>query len=76
MTEHNPYPMPFLLTADEAARRFVRAIERGVSYTVIPWQMGLVAKTLRLLPNCLYDRLFAHAPRKPRDAIQESQKNH
>jgi short-subunit dehydrogenase len=66
MTEHNPYPMPFLLTADDAARRFVRAIERGVSYTVIPWQMGLVAKGLRLLPNWLYDRLFAHAPRKPR----------
>jgi short-subunit dehydrogenase len=66
MTEHNPYPMPFLLTADEAARRFVRAIERGVSYTVIPWQMGLVAKGLRLLPNWLYDRLFARAPRKPR----------
>jgi short-subunit dehydrogenase len=66
MTEHNPYPMPFLLTADEAARRFVLAIERGASYTVIPWQMGLVAKGLRLLPNWLYDRLFARAPRKPR----------
>jgi short-subunit dehydrogenase len=66
MTEHNPYPMPFLLTADEAARRFIRAIERGASYTVIPWQMSLVAKGLRLLPNRLYDRLFAHAPRKPR----------
>jgi short-subunit dehydrogenase len=66
MTAHNPYPMPFMLTADEAARRFIRAIERGASYAVIPWQMGLVAKSLRLLPNCLYDRLFAHAPQKPR----------
>ena len=66
MTAINPYRMPFLLPADEAARRFVRAIERGVSYTVIPWQMGLVAKVLRLLPNALYDRLFAHAPRKPK----------
>lgn len=66
MTAVNPYPMPFLLSADEAARRFARAIERGVGYTVIPWQMGLVAKALRLLPNGLYDRLFARAPRKPR----------
>jgi short-subunit dehydrogenase len=66
MTEHNPYPMPFKLPADEAARRFARAIERGVSYTVIPWPMGIVAKVLRLLPNWLYDRLFARAPRKPR----------
>lgn len=66
MTAINPYPMPFMLPADEAARRFARAIERGVSYTVIPWQMGVVAKGLRLLPNWLYDRLFANAPRKPR----------
>lgn len=66
MTAINPYPMPFLLPAPEAARRFARAIERGVSYTVIPWPMGVVAKLLRLLPNWLYDWLFTRAPRKPR----------
>ena len=66
MTAVNPYRMPFLLPADQAAERFARAIGRGVGYTVIPWQMGVVAKGLRLLPNWLYDRLFAGAPRKPR----------
>ena len=66
MTAANPYPMPFLLSADEAARRFARAIERGTSYTVIPWQMGLLAKLLRLLPNPVFDALFARAKRKPR----------
>ena len=66
MTAINPYRMPFLLQPEEAARRFARAIERGCSYTVIPWQMGVVAKLLRLLPNGLYDRLFANAPRKPK----------
>ena len=66
MTAINPYRMPFLLPANEAARRFARAIERGTSYTVIPWQMGVVAKVLLLLPNWLYDRLFANAPRKPK----------
>jgi short-subunit dehydrogenase len=66
MTAVNRYRMPFLLPADEAARRFIRAIDRGSSYTVIPWQMGIVAKGLRLLPNWLYDRLFAWAPRKSR----------
>ena len=68
MTAINPYPMPFMLPAAEAARRFARAIERGASYSVIPWQMGVVAKGLRLLPNWLYDRLFANAPRKPRNS--------
>lgn len=66
MTAANPYPMPFLLAADEAARRFARAIERGASYSVIPWQMGVVAKLLRLLPNPVFDALFARAQRKPR----------
>lgn len=70
MTAINPYAMPFLLPADEAAPRFARAIERGVSYTVIPWQMGVVAKVLRLLPNWLYDRLFVGAPRKPRALVK------
>ena len=66
MTAINPYAMPFLLPVDSAARRFALAIARGRSYSVIPWQMGLVAKVLRLLPNWLYDRLFANAPQKPR----------
>ena len=66
MTAVNSYPMPFLLPAAEAARRFARAIERGVGYTVIPWQMGVVAKLLRLLPNPVFDALFARAGRKSR----------
>jgi NAD(P)-dependent dehydrogenase (short-subunit alcohol dehydrogenase family) len=69
MTAVNPYPMPFLLPADQAAAKFAQAIDRGVSYTVIPWPMGVVAKLLRLLPNWLYDRLFVAAPRKPRGLI-------
>jgi short-subunit dehydrogenase len=66
MTAVNDYRMPFLLPAEEAARRFVRAIARGSSYSVIPWQMGVVAKLLRLLPNPLFDAAFARAGRKPR----------
>lgn len=66
MTAVNPYPMPFILEADEAARRIARAIARQTTFTVIPWQMGLVGGLLKLLPRWLYDRLFAHAPHKPR----------
>ena len=70
MTTVNPYKMPFLMPAERAAERFAAAIARGVSYTVIPWQMGVVAKLLRLLPNWLYDRLFTNAPRKPRGLLK------
>lgn len=66
MTAVNRYPMPFMLPVDEAARRFVRAIDAGVTYTVIPWQMGVVARLLRLLPNWIFDAAFARAGRKPR----------
>ncbi|MGZ3182567.1 MAG: SDR family oxidoreductase [Telluria sp.] len=66
MTEKNPYRMPFLMPAARFARKAVDTIERGTSYRVIPWQMGMVAKLLRLLPNWLYDLLFARAPHKPR----------
>lgn len=66
MTASNPYPMPFMLDADIAAARMVRAIERRSSFSVIPWQMGLVGRVLKLLPHWLYDRVFAKAPHKPR----------
>lgn len=66
MTAVNRYPMPFLLKADDAARRIKRAIERGTGYAVIPWQMTIAAKLLRMLPNAVFDRLAARAGRKPR----------
>ncbi|MDD4963211.1 MAG: SDR family oxidoreductase [Gallionella sp.] len=66
MTAINPYPMPFILAPDEAARRMARAIARQTRFTVIPWQMGIVGGALKLLPRWLYDSLFAHAPHKPR----------
>lgn len=66
LTAKNPYPMPFLISATTFAERAQRAIARGTSYRVIPWQMAVVAKLLRLLPNALFDRLLAGRARKPR----------
>lgn len=66
MTAVNQYPMPFMLPVDVAARRMARVIRRGNSYAVVPWQMAIAAKLLRLLPNAVFDRLFARAERKPR----------
>jgi NAD(P)-dependent dehydrogenase (short-subunit alcohol dehydrogenase family) len=66
MTRHNPYPMPFLMPAARFAEKAAIAIAAGASYRVIPWQMGVVAKLLRALPNAVYDLAFSRAPRKPR----------
>lgn len=67
MTQVNDYAMPFLMPAEKFAQQAVAAIAVGASYRVIPWQMGVVAKLLRLLPNWLYDYAFVNAPRKTRD---------
>jgi short-subunit dehydrogenase len=66
MTEQNPYPMPFIMSAETSAHKIMSIIERGKTFAVIPWQMALVARLLRVAPNWLYDRLFARAPHKPR----------
>lgn len=66
MTEHNPYPMPFLMSADQAAGKIAALIARGREFAVIPWQMAVIARLMRLLPDWLYDRLAANRGRKPR----------
>ncbi|GAA6119004.1 SDR family oxidoreductase [Acidovorax sp. FG27] len=66
LTRQNRYGMPFLMQPQDFADRAYRAIRAGVSYRVIPWQMGVVAKLLRMLPNGWFDRLLAGRPRKHR----------
>lgn len=66
LTRRNPYSMPFLMSPADFADKAYRAIEAGVSYRVIPWQMGVVAKLMRVLPNALFDRVVAGRGRKPR----------
>ncbi len=70
MTQINSYRMPFLMPVDKFARQVIKTIDRKQSYRVIPWQMGYVAKLLRLLPNCVYDFVFARAPHKKRNGEQ------
>lgn len=71
MTAHNPYRMPFLMDADRFARKAARVIAAGRRYRVLPWQMGIVGWALHLMPRWLYDRLFAKAPRKPRQGARQ-----
>jgi short-subunit dehydrogenase len=66
MTASNPYPMPFLMSADRAAGKIAALIARGREFAVIPWQVAVIARLLRLLPDWLYGRLAANRGRKPR----------
>src|SRR5205823_1616688 len=67
MTRRNPYPMPFLLAPDKAARLIARAIARRRRFYVLPWQMAVLGKILRYAPRALYDRALAGRERKPRE---------
>lgn len=66
LTRGNPYSMPFLMPVEAFADQAFDAITAGASYRVIPWQMGVVAKLMRMLPNALYDKLASGRGRKPR----------
>ena len=66
LTARNPYSMPFMMSAPAFAEQAFRSVEAGTSYRVIPWQMGVLAKLMRLLPNAVFDRLVAGRGRKPR----------
>jgi short-subunit dehydrogenase len=66
LTQQNRYSMPFLMPVDDFCEHAFRTIVAGDSYRVIPWQMGWVAKLLRMLPNALFDKVFAGRPRKHR----------
>ena len=64
MTAQNPYRMPFLMAPDVAARKIARAIAARKRFYVLPWQMAIAGRALRMLPRPLYDRVFANAPRQ------------
>jgi short-subunit dehydrogenase len=66
LTQENRYAMPFLMKAEAFADKAFAAIHAGHSYRVIPWQMGVVAKLLRLLPNALFDKALSGRARKHR----------
>ena len=54
MTSVNTFPMPFMITAPDAAQRIVRGLEKGKFEIVFPWQLAGMLKLLRVLPYPLY----------------------
>ena len=66
MTEQNQYKMPFLIDADVFASKFANAVAAKKRFIIIPWQMGVIAKIMRLIPARLWDYLMKNAPHKKR----------
>lgn len=66
MTDINTYRMPFLMDVDIAAQKFAAAIAANRRFVIIPWQMSVAARLMRLIPAGLWDWLVKKAPHKPR----------
>ncbi|MCZ4273504.1 SDR family NAD(P)-dependent oxidoreductase [Maritalea porphyrae] len=49
-TKDNPFPMPDLITADEAARFIAEGLDKQKVEIIFPWRFALIMKALRVLP--------------------------
>jgi len=69
MTDRNPFPMPFLMEAERAARIIRRGLERNRGRIAFPLPVALAVRLLAALPDILADRLTRTAPRKPSGGV-------
>ncbi len=61
MTAKNPYTMPGLMDAEQAARIIITGIEKGQRFITFPWWFAAFARFGNLLPKSI----FARVPGKP-----------
>jgi short-subunit dehydrogenase len=54
LTDKNEFPMPFLISADQAADCIAKGLRKNRFEIVFPWQMAFIFKFLGLLPQRLY----------------------
>jgi short-subunit dehydrogenase len=60
LTDKNDFPMPFLISVDEAVVHIVRGLHANRFETAFPWRFACLMKLLRILP----DRLFFFVTRR------------
>jgi short-subunit dehydrogenase len=66
MTDVNKFHMPYLLEANEAARRIIRALKARRKVFNFPWQMSLMMRATRWLPDWLVSRVMKKYDEHPR----------
>jgi NAD(P)-dependent dehydrogenase (short-subunit alcohol dehydrogenase family) len=65
MTDINPYPMPFLMTAERAAQIIRKGLARDCARISFPWRLWALVWLMSALPIGLTDPLVARMPEKP-----------
>ncbi|WP_339780439.1 SDR family NAD(P)-dependent oxidoreductase [uncultured Marinobacter sp.] len=64
LTDRNDFPMPFLVTAEDAAERIVSGLAKGHNEIAFPKRFTWIMKCLGALPQPLIDRMAASMARK------------
>ncbi len=65
LTANNKFPMPFIVPVEEAVQRIIRGLEKGKFEIAFPWQLVVLLKVARMMPNALffwYARTFLAPP--------------
>lgn len=68
MTAANDFDMPWLLKADVAAEKIVRALERKKKIVNFPWQLAMLIKFARWMPDWAVARVLAGKAGKRKEA--------
>lgn len=58
MTDVNTFPMPFIISAERAAKIIVKGIEKKRTEIVFPIPMAISMKLARLVPPSIWPKLF------------------
>jgi short-subunit dehydrogenase len=73
MTDVNPYPMPFIMSAEKAAQKIADGLAANKGRICFPWPVHFVAWFLGILPDPLAQLLLSRAPKKPSLKAQVSE---
>lgn len=66
LTDRNDFPMPFLVSAEDAANRIVEGLRKGKTEIAFPRRFTWTLKLLGALPQGLIDRMAASMSRQSR----------
>lgn len=66
LTDKNTFPMPFIMSANEAARRTLRIMRSGQFRTAFPKRFAFLFYIANLLPDWIYFKLFRKNHKSPK----------
>lgn len=64
MTVNNPYPMPFLMSPEKAAKKIKKRLMKNKSRISFPWPMVFTSWVLSCLPVWMADPILRSTPKK------------